>query len=82
MVPLCLQPSLSKRGEKRKEEGSTELGFKYSTSYKIEDKSRTLWGREGAGRNRGQIPPPPGGDGNPRAQRGKGQDWGKNKDQG
>lgn len=42
----------------RKEEGSTELGFEYSRSYKIEDKSSTLWGR-GAGRNQNQIPPTP-----------------------
>lgn len=47
------------RGERRKEEGSTELGFKYSRSYRIEDKSNTLWGR-GTGRNQGQIPPPTG----------------------
>lgn len=70
-LPCGLSPP--ERGERRKEEGSTELGFKYSRSYIIEDKSNTLWGR-GTGRNQGQIPPPSRGTAPPES-RGEGRDW-------
>lgn len=49
----------AERGERR-EEGVTELGFKYSRSYMIEDKSSTLQGK-GSQRNQSQIPPTSGG---------------------
>lgn len=76
--------SAPQRGERRKDEGSTELGLKYSRSYTIEDKSNTLWG-SGVWRKQGQIPPPRRGRATPgwggRGE-GEGRDWKEKKNLG
>lgn len=70
-LPCGLSPP--ERGERRKEEGSTELGFKYSRSYGTEDKI-TRSGEGGQGGTKARSRPPAGAQ-HPQDPGGEGQGW-------